>query len=517
MTTKTTAELLSELREKLELAKDPGDPKAIARRDKKGIPSARARIHSLLDPGSFLEIGALARTPGDPNALYGDGVVTGHGRINGRPVAVFSHDQTVFQGSVGEMFGRKVAKLMDWVAMVGCPIIGINDSAGARIQDAVTSLAWYAELGRRHEMLRGLVPEVSIILGKCAGGAVYSPIQTDLLVAVRDQGYMFITGPDVIKDVTGEDVTFDELGGADVQAQRGNIHKVVEDESAAFQYVRDYLSFLPDNTFGDGPIVNPGLEPEITPTDLELDTIVPDADNTAYDMHEILLRIFDDGDVFEIADQRGPAIITAFARVDGRSVGVIANQPMFMSGAVDSEASDKASSFIRFCDSYNLPLVFVVDTPGAMPGVAEEKNGIIKRGGRFFNAVVEAEVPKVTIIVRKAYGGGYAVMGSKQLTADLNFAWPTARIAVIGADGAAQLLVKRFPDPTAPEVQQIKKDFIEGYNLNIAIPWIAAERGYIDGVIEPHETRLLLRKSLHLLREKQIHWRTQRKHGLTPI
>jgi acetyl-CoA carboxylase carboxyltransferase component len=517
VTTKTTAELLTELREKLELAKEPGDPKAIARRDKKGIPSARARIHALLDPGSFLEIGALARTPGDPNALYGDGVVTGHGRINGRPVAVFSHDQTVFQGSVGEMFGRKVAKLMDWVAMVGCPIIGINDSAGARIQDAVTSLAWYAELGRRHEMLRGLVPEISIILGKCAGGAVYSPIQTDLLVAVRDQGYMFITGPDVIKDVTGEDVTFDELGGADVQAQRGNIHKVVEDEAAAFQYVRDYLTFLPDNTFGDGPIINPGLEPEITPTDLELDSIVPDADNTAYDMHEILLRIFDDGDVFEIADQRGPAIITAFARVDGRSVGVVANQPMVMSGAVDSEASDKASSFIRFCDSYNLPLVFVVDTPGAMPGVADEKNGIIKRGGRFFNAIVEADVPKVTIIIRKAYGGGYAVMGSKQLSADLNFAWPTARIAVIGADGAAQLLVKRFPDPSAPEVQQIKKDFIEGYNLNMAIPWIAAERGYIDGVIQPHETRLLLRKSLHLLRDKQIHWRTQRKHGLTPI
>jgi acetyl-CoA carboxylase carboxyltransferase component len=406
---------------------------------------------------------------------------------------------------------------MEWVAMVGCPIIGINDSAGARIQDAVTSLAWYAELGRRHEMLRGLVPEVSIILGKCAGGAVYSPIQTDLLVAVRDQGYMFITGPDVIKDVTGEDVTFDELGGADTQAQRGNIHKVVEDEAAAFQYARDYLSFLPDNTFDDAPVVNPGLEPEITPSDLELDSIVPDADNTAYDMHEILLRIFDDGDVFEIADQRGPAMITAFARVDGRTVGVIANQPMFMSGAVDNEASDKASSFIRFCDSYNLPLVFVVDTPGAMPGVEQEKGGIIKRGGRFFNAIVEADVPKVTIIVRKAYGGGYAVMGSKQLSADLNYAWPTARIAVIGADGAAQLLMKRFPDPTTPEAQQIKKDFIDGYNLNMAIPWIAAERGYIDGVIEPHETRLLLRKSLHILREKQIHWRTQRKHGLTPI
>lgn len=512
----TTAQKLDDLKERLALAADPGDEKSKARRDKKGLPSARARIHSLLDPGTFMEIGALAKTPGDPNALYGDGVVTGHGTINGRPVAVFSHDQTVFQGSVGEMFGRKVARLMEWVAMVGCPIIGINDSAGARIQDAVTSLAWYAELGRRHELLRGIVPEISIILGKCAGGAVYSPIQTDLLVAVRDQGYMFITGPDVIKDVTGEDVTFDELGGADVQARRGNIHKVVEDEAAAFQYVRDYLSFLPPNTWDDAPIVNPGLEPEITPQDLELDTIVPDADNTAYDMHEILLRIFDDGDVFEIADQRSPELITAFARVDGRPVGVVANQPMFMSGAIGNEASDKAAGFIRFCDSFNLPLVFVVDTPGAMPGVAEEEGGIIKRGGRFFNATVEADVPKVTIVIRKAYGGGYAVMGSKQLTADLNYAWPTARIAVIGADGAAQLLVKRFPDPTAPEVQKIRADFIEGYNLNLAIPYIAAERGFIDAVIQPHETRLLLRKSLRLLRDKQIS-RSQRKHGLLPL
>ena len=517
MTTKTTAELLADLRDRLETAKDPGDPKAIARRDKKGIPSARARIHALVDPGSFLEIGALARTPGDPGALYGDGVVTGHGRINGRPVAVFSHDQTVFQGSVGEMFGRKVAKLMEWVAMVGCPIIGINDSAGARIQDAVTSLAWYAELGRRHELLRGLVPEISIILGKCAGGAVYSPIQTDLVVAVRDQGYMFVTGPDVIKDVTGEDVTMDELGGADAQARYGNIHQVVEDEAAAFQYVRDYLSFLPANTFDDAPVVNPGLEPEITPSDLELDAIVPDNDNAAYDMHEVLLRIFDDGDVFDVGAQRGQAIITAFARVDGRPLGVIANQPMYMAGAIDNEASDKAAGFIRFCDSYNLPLVFVVDTPGFLPGVEQEKGGIIKRGGRFLNAVVEADVPKVTITIRKSYGGAYAVMGSKQLTADLNFAWPTARIAVIGADGAAQLLMKRFPDPTTPEAQQIKKDFIEGYNLNMAIPWIAAERGYIDGVIQPHETRLLLRKSLNLLRDKQISWRTNRKHGLTPI
>lgn len=513
----TTAEKLADLRERIALTREPGDAKAIARRDKKDIPSARARIDALLDKGSFLELDAFARTPGDANAPYTDGVVTGLGRIDGRPVAVFSHDQTVYQGSVGEMFGRKVAKLMEWAATNGCPVIGINDSAGARIQDTATSLAWYAELGRRHELLRGTVPEISIILGKCAGGAVYSPIQTDLLVAVRDQGYMFITGPDVIKDVTGEDVSFDELGGADVQAQRGNIHKVVEDEAAAFQYVRDYLSFLPSNTFDYPPIVNPGLEPEITEDDLYLDTFIPDSDNQGYDMMEILLRIFDDGDIFEISEQRGPAMITAFARVDGHPVGVIANQPLQMAGAVDTDASDKAASFIRFCDAYNLPLVFVVDTPGALPGVSEEKNGIIKKGGRFFNAVVEADVPKVTIITRKAYGGGYAVMGSKQLSADLNYVWPTARIAVIGAEGAAQLLVKRFPDPTAPEVQKIRADFIEGYNKNLATPWIAAERGYIDGVIEPHQTRLLLRKSLKLLRDKQKHDRMQRKHGLTPI
>ena len=353
--------------------------------------------HALLDPGTFLEIGALAKTPGDPNALYGDGCVTGHGMIDGRPVGVFSHDQTVFQGTVGEMFGRKVARLMEWCAMVGCPIIGIQDSGGARIQDAVTSLAWYAELGRRHEMLSGMVPQISLIFGKCAGGAVYSPIQDDLLVAVRDQGYFFVTGPDVIQEVTGEEVSLDELGGADAQARYGNIHQVVDSEAEAFQYVRDFLSFLPSNCFDKPPIVNPGLEPEITPTDLELDSIVPDSDNMAYDMHEILLRIFDDGDFLDVAAQGGPAIITGFARVDGRPVGVIANQPMHLSGSIDNEASDKATRFIRFCDMFEIPLVFVVDTPGFLPGAEQEKNGIIKRGGRFLSAVVEADVPKVTI------------------------------------------------------------------------------------------------------------------------
>jgi acetyl-CoA carboxylase carboxyltransferase component len=515
--TSTTSQKLTELGARLEQAREPGGVQAVAKREAKGIPSARSRIYALLDPGSFLEIGALVRTPGDSNALYSDGVVTGYGTINGRHVGTFSHDQTVFGGSVGEMFGRKVAALMEWCARSACPIIGINDSGGARIQDAVTSLAWYAEVGFRHEMLSGLVPQISLIFGKCAGGAVYSPITTDLVVAVRDQGYMFVTGPDVIKDVTGEQVTFDELGGADAQARRGNIHHVVESEAAAFEYVRDFMSFLPANCFDDPPIVNPGLEPELTPHDMELDDIVPDSDHSGYDMHDILLRIFDDGDFLEVGAQAGPAIITGYARIDGRPVGVVANDPMHMSGVIDNEASDKAARFVRFCDSLNTPLVFVVDTPGFLPGVQQENNGIIKRGGRFLFAVVEADVPKVTVTVRKSYGGAHAVMGSKQLAADLNYAWPTARIAVIGAEGAAQLLVKRFPDPKAPEVQKIRADFIAGYNRDIATPWIAAERGYIDAVIQPHETRLLLRKSMKLLRDKQQPNRVLRKHGLMPL
>ena len=417
MTNKTTAELLAELREKLELAKEPGGEKAVAKREKKGIPSARARIHALLDPGSFLEIGALCKTPGDPNALFGDGVVTGHGTINGRPVGVFSHDQTVFQGSVGEMFGRKVARLMEWVAMVGCPIIGINDSGGARIQDAVTSLAWYAELGRRHELLRGLVPEISIILGKCAGGAVYSPIQTDLVVAVRDQGYMFVTGPDVIKDVTGEDVTLDELGGADAQARYGNIHQVVEDEKAAFQYVRDYLSFLPANTFDDAPIVNPGLEPEITPHDLELDS-----HRAGQRQHGLRHARDPAADLRRRRRLRGrrssrarPSSPRSRASTDARSASSPTSRctcPVRSTTRRPTRRRGSSGSATR----YNIPLVFVVDTPGFMPGVEQEKGGIIKRGGRFLNAVVEADVPKVTITIRKSYGGAYAVMGSKQLT-----------------------------------------------------------------------------------------------------
>ncbi|MFF0489254.1 acyl-CoA carboxylase subunit beta [Nocardia sp. NPDC004068] len=512
----TTAEKLADLRKKHELAQEPAGEAGVAKRVRKGIPSARERINMLLDPGTFVEIGALVRNPGDKNALYGDGVVTGHGMVDGRPVAVFSHDQTVYGGSVGEMFGRKVAAVMDFAAKVGCPVVGINDSGGARVQEAVTSLAWYAQMGRRQEPLSGLVPQVSMILGSCAGGAVYAPINTDVVVAT-EEAYMFVTGPKVIREVTGEDVSLEELGGAHSQAEYGNIHHVAKDEQAAFDWVRHYLSYLPSSCQELPPIVNPGMEPEITDSDLELNGIVPDSDNAAYDMHEILLRIFDDGDFHEIGAQAGLNVITGFARVDGRSVGVVANQPMVYAGALDARASDKAAHFVRMCDAFEIPLVFVVDTPGFLPGVEQEKIGVIKRGGRFLFSFVEATVPKVTVVIRKSYGGGYAVMGSKQLGADVNLAWPTARIAVMGAESAVSLIGRKQIE-AAPEEQRdaIRKQMIDFYNTTVATPWVAAERGYIDAVIDPATTRLEIRKALHLLRDKKI-YRNPRKHHLLPL
>ncbi|MEV0355993.1 acyl-CoA carboxylase subunit beta [Nocardia sp. NPDC050697] len=511
-----TAEKLADLRKRLELAQEPAGEAGVAKRAKKGIPSARDRISMLVDPGTFVEIGALVRKPGDPAALYGDGVVTGHGLVDGRPVAVFSHDQTVYGGSVGEMFGRKVTHLMEYAARVGCPVVGINDSGGARVQEAVTSLAWYAELGRRQEPLSGLVPQVSMILGKCAGGAVYAPINTDVVVAT-EEAYMFVTGPKVIREVTGEDVSLEELGGAHSQAEYGNIHHVAKDEQAAFEWVRRYLGFLPTSCTERPPVVNPGMEPEVTPSDLELDAIMPDSDNAGYDMYDILLRIFDDGDFHEFGASAGRNVITGFARVDGRSVGVVANQPMVYAGALDARASDKAAHFVRICDAYGLPLVFVVDTPGFLPGVEQEKIGVIKRGGRFLFSFVEASVPKVTVVIRKAYGGGYAVMGCKQLGADVNLAWPTARIAVMGAESAVSLIGGK-QIAAAPEEQRaaIRQQMIDFYNATMATPWVAAERGYVDAVIEPSATRLELRKALKLLADKKVA-PSPRKHHLLPL
>ncbi|GAB2658563.1 acyl-CoA carboxylase subunit beta [Gordonia jinhuaensis] len=500
----TTAEKLADLREKLALADNPGGAKADEKRAKKGIPSPRERLAMLFDPGTFVEMGALVKMAGAAETGYGDGVVTGHGMVHGRPVAAFSHDQTVMGGTVGEMFGRKVAALMEWAAKIGCPMVGINDSAGARIQDAVTSLAWYAEMGRRNLLLSGMAPQVSIILGKCAGGAVYTPANTDILVGVKDESYMFVTGPDVLKQVNGEEIDADDLGGAHNQARWGNLHHLADDEQGAFEWVRNYLQYMPSTCHEHPPIINPGLEPGVTEEDLALNSFMPDNDNAGYDMRDVIVKIFDDGDFCEIAELFAPNIITGFSRIDGHSVGVVANQPNVMSGVLDTDSSEKATRFVRICNAYNIPLIFLVDTPGILPGLAEEEKGTIRRSGRFLFAYVESDVPKITVVLRKAYGGAYAVMGCKQLGADINFAWPTAKIAVMGAESAAAILTRRqTANATPAEADRIRSEFISFYNTMMATPYLAAERGYIDAVIEPSATRLELRKALRQLRDKQ--------------
>lgn len=513
----TTAAKLADLRAKLEIAKEPAGAKAIAKRAKKGILSPRERLELLFDPGTFIEIGALAKMPGAAETGYGDGVVTGHGLVHGRPVAAFSHDQSVHGGSVGEMFGRKVSAIMEWAGKIGCPMVGINDSAGARIQDAVTSLAWYAEMGRRNDLLSGLAPQISVILGKCAGGAVYTPANTDILVAVEDKSYMFVTGPDIIKQTTGEEISAEDLGSAHNQARWGNIHHVAPDEQHAFEWVREYLQYMPSSCHERPPVINPGLEPEITESDLSLNAFMPDNDNAGYDMHDIIIRLFDDGAFHEVGELFAPNIITGYARVDGQSVGVVANQPSVMAGTLDTDSSEKAARFVRICNAFGIPLIFLVDTPGILPGLVEEQKATIRRSGRFLYAYVEADVPKITVVLRKAYGGAYATMGSKQLGADINFAWPTAKIAVMGAESAAAVLTRRQTEGmSAADADKVRRDFINFYNVMMATPYLAAERGYIDAVIEPAETRLQLRKALAQLGDKQV-TRTQRKHFLMPI
>ncbi|MFF3228825.1 acyl-CoA carboxylase subunit beta [Nocardia suismassiliense] len=512
MSRASTAESLSDLCERLLPAQEPAREAGIAKRASEDIPGARDRIGMLLDPATFVEIGALVCKPGEPGALYGGGVVTGYGLVEGRPVAVYAHDQSVFCGSVGEAFGRKVATILKFAAKVGCPVVGITDSDGVRDAEPLSSLAWHAELVRRQEPLSGYVPQVSMVFGRCVGSAVFAPINSDVLVATED-AYLSMTGLEVVSETN----SLEELGGAWSQAEYGNIHHVAKDEKSAFEWVRQYLGYLPTNCRESAPIVNPGLEPQVTETDLDLNVIVPDADSTGYDMREILLRIFDDGAFHEIEEAAARNLVTGFARVDGRSVGVVANQPMVAAGTLDARAADKAAHFVRLCDAFEIPLIFVVDTPGFLPGAGQEKIGVIKRGGRFIFAFVEATVPKVTVVVRKSYGGGYAVMGSKQLGADVNLAWPTARIAVMGAESAVSLIgAQQLAAVPAPERAAVRQQMIDFYNATMATPWVAAERGYIDAVIEPSATRLELRRALRLLRDKIV-IRSPRKHYLLPL
>ncbi|RMI32596.1 acyl-CoA carboxylase subunit beta [Nocardia stercoris] len=515
----TTQGKLEQLRHILAVAAEPAGEAAIAKRAKKGIPSVRDRVHALLDPGTFIEIDSLSRQSGNDQALYGDGLVTGRGLIDGRPVIVIAHDPTVYGGSMGEVSSRKLTKALDTAFKLRLPVVQLNDSPGARIQDAVASLAFFAVQSEKVEKLSGLVPQVSIMLGKCAAGAVYGPINTDFLIATPNAS-MYVTGPEVIKAVTGADVTDEQLGGAVAQARRGTIHNLVPDEAAAFQLARDYLSYFPSSCIEEPPIVNPGLEPEKTSSDLELDRIIPDSDRAGYDMHDILLRLFDDGEFLEVRATNAPALITGFARVDGRPVGVIANQPLVGGGAIDAACSDKATWFIRLCDAFNIPLVFVADTPGVMPGLDEEENLVIIRGGRTPRAIIEATIPIIQLVVRKLYGGAYGFMGAKQLSGDLSLAWPTARVAVIGAESAVDIIGKRQLEAVPEEHRAATREFlINQYNDTMATPWVAAERGYIDAVIQPSDTRLELRKALQLLRDKPKDKTdfNPRKHSLYPM
>ncbi len=517
MTESTTAAKLADLRARLDKAQDPGSERARKRRDDAGRTTPRQRISALLDEGSFVEVGALGKTPGDPDAIYSDGVVTGYGRIGGRPVAIYAHDKTVYGGSVGVTFGRKVVEVMEMAIRIGCPVIGIQDSGGARIQDAVTSLAMYSEISRRQMPLSGRSPQISIMLGKSAGGAVYAPVTTDFVIAVDGEAEMYVTGPAVIREVTGEDISSAELGGARQQELNGNVSAVVADEEEAFDLVRDLLDHLPLTCHDPAPVFLAPTDEDIS-EDPELDLFMPDDSNAGYDMRDLLVQLGDDDDLIELQENFAPNMITAFGRIDGRAVGYVANNPMHLAGCIDADAADKSARFIRICDAYNIPVVFIVDTPGYLPGVEQEKAGLIHRGAKLAFAAVEATVPKVTLVVRKAYGGAYAVMGSKNLAGDINLAWPTAQIAVMGSAAAVVMIQGKQLDAIEDPVQReyMKKVFMDFYDENMTSPYVAAERGYIDAMIQPGESRIALRRALRQLATKDVS-DLPKKHNIMPM
>ena len=494
---------------------------AVDKQHAKGKLTAMERIEALLDEGSFQQLDALARHRShnfglDAERPYGDGVVTGYGTIDGRPVCVFAQDFTVFGGSLGEVFGEKIVKVMDLALKTGCPVIGINDSGGARIQEGVVSLGLYGEIFNRNVQASGVVPQISLIMGPCAGGAVYSPAITDFIVMVDKTSHMFITGPDVIKTVTGEDVAFEDLGGALAHNTKSGVaHYMAADEADAFDYVRALLSYLPSNNLDEPPVYDTDADLVISDHDRELDTLIPDSPNQPYDMHRVVEHVLDDDEFLEVQPLFAPNIICGFGRVEGRPVGVVANQPMQFAGTLDIDASEKAARFVRTCDAFNIPVLTFVDVPGFLPGTGQEWEGIIRRGAKLIYAYAEATVPLVTVITRKAYGGAYVVMGSKHLGSDINLAWPTAQIAVMGAQGAVNILYrKELGDAADPEAQ--RAELIEEYESTLANPYMAAERGYVDRVILPHETRHMIVRALRALRTKRAS-RPPKKHGNIPL
>ena len=516
---RTMENLVQALRERKAEALEPGGPEAAKKQHARGKLTARERIDLLLDKGSFTETDPLARHRAhefgmDRKRPPGDGVVTGFGTVEGRKVFVFSQDFTVFGGSLGEVMAEKICKVMDLATQTGCPIIGINDSGGARIQEGAASLAGYGTIFDRNVRASGVVPQISLVMGPCAGGAVYSPAITDFIYMVKETSHMFITGPEVIRTVTGEEVTFEELGGAMTHASRSGVASLVaQDEEDCLAQVRYLLSFLPSNNMEDPPAYAPTDDPDRR--DDGLAALVPAAANQPYDMKDVIKRIFDDGEFYEIFPFWAMSVITGFARLDGRSVGVIANQPKVLAGVLDIESSEKAARFIRFCDAFNIPLVTLVDVPGFMPGTNQEYGGIIRHGAKLLYAFTEATVPKVTVITRKAYGGAYVVMNSKHLRADASFAWPTAEIAVMGAEGAANIVFRKDIE-AADDPEEKRREMIADYEEKFLNPYVAAERGYIDDVIEPGETRARLIRTLRMLDTKREAV-PPRKHGNVPL
>jgi propionyl-CoA carboxylase beta chain len=522
---RTTAGRLTDFRRRIEEAVHAGSERAVEKQHARGKQTARERLEQLLDEGSFTELDELARHRStnfgqESFRPYGDGVVTGYGTVDGRPVAVFAQDFTVFGGSLGEVFGEKIVKVMDLALKVGCPVIGINDSGGARIQEGVAALGLYAEIFRRNVHASGVIPQISLVLGPCAGGAVYSPAITDFIVMVEKTSHMFITGPDVIKTVTGEDVSFEELGGAQSHnARSGVAHYAASDEADAIAYVQDLLSFLPQNNLEDPPVFDAAVDMQVTEADEELDTLIPDSANTPYDMVDVVEHVLDDGEFLQVQERFAPNIVVGFGRVEGRSVGVVANQPQQLAGTLDIDASEKAARFVRTCDAFNVPILTFVDVPGFLPGTDQEWGGIIRRGAKLLYAYAEATVPLVTVITRKAYGGAYDVMGSKHLGADINLAWPSAQIAVMGAQGAANILYRKQlaqVEADGGDVAAERAQRIQEYEDTLANPYIAAERGFVDAVIAPSQTRVQVVKALRTLRTKRAD-RAPKKHGNIPL
>ena len=519
----TTAGKIADLERRRYEAVHAGSEQAVAKQHERGKLTARERIELLLDPGSFTEFDELARHRATDFGIaatrpYGDGVVTGYGTVDGRPVCVFSQDFTVFGGSLGEVYGEKIVKIMDHALKTGCPMIGINDGGGARIQEGVVALGLFAEIFYRNVMASGVIPQISLVMGPCAGGAVYSPAITDFTLMVEGTSHMFITGPDVIKTVTGEDVTFEELGGAHAHGSKSGVaHYQAKDEQDCIDFARDLLSYLPSNNLDEPPRRDvPDID--ITEPDevgAELDTLIPDSPNQPYDMHEVITHVLDDGEFLEVHAGFAPNMVVGFGRVEGSPVGVVANQPMHYAGCLDIDAAEKAARFVRTCDAFSIPILTFVDVPGFLPGVSQEWQGIIRRGAKLIYAYAEATVPKVTVITRKAYGGAYDVMGSKHLGGDVNLAWPTAQIAVMGAQGAVNILYRREL-ATAQDPDALRAERITEYEDTLANPYIAAERGYVDNVIRPAETRLAITRALRSLRSKR-QTLPPKKHGNIPL